>query len=560
MWKRLIYILLAAVLSVGVFTRTGSAQSGPPRIALVIGNANYSKAPLRTALNDAGLVAEALRSIGFEIVEGADLSQLDMLRLFREFLAKVQTAGPGATALIYFSGYGLQYDGDDFLVSAEAKLERESDILKDTQRMSDWMRPFAATPARAKVIVVDAARRLPFALKSKPLAAVSALPGMLVAFAAAPGMLAEDRAESYGAYAVALAEMLRTPGLDLDSLFTRVRARTHMLTGARQTPWQTSTLPDPIVLNPQITGDPATPAIRSLRAARPMRDMNPDEAYALAVELDTLDGYVSFVTAFPRHAFTRRVWATVRARREALAWMRAVQFNSADSYWTYLKRYPLGVYVADAGRRLKRISAANDPPSDFSMMEFYDVPPPLAAEPDDYYDVVEGGPQPPSLLIGPPPPFFAALPPPNTARKAGRALPVPVAIPPLRASAPAAEPVAAPAVDAPPAAAPAAVPAVAPVQDNPQSLRMPPGSDVGDSPPPRSERKRPLPRRAMRGPPTEQRDTLAPPLPPLPALPPPPWENVQRPPQRAERPAQGKPVPAKKCRVVIIEGRKYCAN
>ena len=75
-----------------------------------------------TALNDAGLVAEALRSIGFEIVEGADLSQPDILRSYRDFLAKVEAGGPDAIAFVYFSGYGLSFEGENYLLGVDARL------------------------------------------------------------------------------------------------------------------------------------------------------------------------------------------------------------------------------------------------------------------------------------------------------------------------------------------------------------------------------------------------------------------------------------------------------
>jgi len=41
-------------------------QSAEPKIAFVVGNGSDVRFPLPTALNDAGLVAEALRSIGFD--------------------------------------------------------------------------------------------------------------------------------------------------------------------------------------------------------------------------------------------------------------------------------------------------------------------------------------------------------------------------------------------------------------------------------------------------------------------------------------------------------------
>lgn len=42
------------------------APASEPRLALVIGNADYAGDPLATAVNDAGLVADALRAAGFE--------------------------------------------------------------------------------------------------------------------------------------------------------------------------------------------------------------------------------------------------------------------------------------------------------------------------------------------------------------------------------------------------------------------------------------------------------------------------------------------------------------
>jgi len=112
-----------------------------------------------------------------------------------------------------------------------------------------------------------------------------------------------------------------------------------------------------------------------------MRDIGPDEAYALAIEMDTLEGYTGFVQAYPGHPYTQRVWPLIRARREALAWMRALEFNTPQSYWTYLRRYPNGMYAFDAERRLRRLGSPFAPPPDFAMMEFDDVPMALVGEP-----------------------------------------------------------------------------------------------------------------------------------------------------------------------------------
>src|SRR3954462_5029864 len=119
MLRRLLpgFVVLAALLF--VFVQPAAAQQ---RIALVIGNAAYPKGPIQHSLADGGLVAEALTSIGFEIVEGADVNSGDMRRLFGEFLAKVNAAGPDAIVFIYHNGYSLQFEGDNYLVPVDAQL------------------------------------------------------------------------------------------------------------------------------------------------------------------------------------------------------------------------------------------------------------------------------------------------------------------------------------------------------------------------------------------------------------------------------------------------------
>ena len=264
---------------------------------------------------------------------------------------------------------------------------------------------------------------------------------MLIAYASAPGTVAPDRPGDYGAYATAIAEMLRAPGTDLDTAFTHIRSRTHLTTEGQQTPWHVSALGESIELVPPEAATASVPPPPPIRQARPMRDIGPDEAYALAIEMDTLEGYTGFVQAYPGHPYTQRVWPMIRARREALAWMRALEINTPQSYWTYLRRYPNGMYAFDAERRLRRLGSPFAPPPDFAMMEFDDVPMALVDEPREYVDVYRVGPPPPLGLYGAPrPAYLANLPPPQ--RRGGgpgsRILPaLAVGIPLMAALAPA---------------------------------------------------------------------------------------------------------------------------
>ena len=395
----------------------------------MIGNAAYPKGPLQTSLADGGLVAEALTSIGFEIVEGADVNQTDLRRVFRDFLEKVQAAGPDAIVFVYYSGYAMQFEGDNYLIPVDARLERDSDIPIDGVRLFDLLRPLADVPAAAKVVVLDATRPLPFQIQGGQLArglgAIESAPGMLVAFSSAPGTVAEDGPGPYGAYATAIAEMVREPGLDLDTLFARIRLRTNEATNGVQTPWEVSQLQQVVMLVPGTPNAPPAGAPQGLlsapqaamgappprRAPRPIRDLGPEDAYAVAIEQDELPTYVEYVRLYPNSPYAQRVWATIRARREALLWRRALLANSPDAYWTYIQRYPDGMYVFDARRRLRRLSAADGPPPGFRMMDFDDVPMPVAGEPARLYDVYPAAP-PPRRFLAPPPAFIVGLPPP----------------------------------------------------------------------------------------------------------------------------------------------------
>ena len=358
-----------AALFVIVLPAAAQQPQQQARIALVIGNAAYPKGPLQTSLADGGLVAEALTSIGFEIVEGADVNQTDFRRVFRDFLEKVQAAGPGVIAFVYYSGYALQFEGDNYLLPVDARLERDSDIPIDGVRLFDLLRPLADVRAAAKIVVLDAARPLPFQIQGGQLArglgAIESAPGMLVAFSSAPGTVAEDGPGPYGAYATAIAEMVREPGLDLDTLFARIRLRTNEATNGAQTPWEVSQLQQVVMLVPGTPNAPPPGAPQGLlsapqaamgapparRAPRPIRDLSPEDAYAVAIEQDELPTYVEYVRLYPNSPYSQRIWATIRARREALVWRRALLANSPEAYWTYMQRYPEGMYVFDARRR-----------------------------------------------------------------------------------------------------------------------------------------------------------------------------------------------------------------
>jgi uncharacterized caspase-like protein len=441
MRRLLAFVALILVLSLGVVSRP-NAEPTEKRIALVIGNAAYQTGALRTSANDAGLIAQTLQAAGFDVVGARDLDQESLRRALRDFLEKAASSGPDTVAFVYLSGYGLQLEGENYFLPVDAKIGRAADIAAEAIRISDYTQPLAALKLKADIFVLDAARKNPFAISGEPLAGGLALvepgPGMSVAFNAAPGTIAPEQTGPYGAYAQALAEMMREGGLSLGDLFERVRLRVSDVTKGAQIPWNASRAEASFVFFERSPDAPApiaqggpNPDLRS----RPLAELAATDAYPAALARDTLQGYEEFLAAYPDDPMALRVRAIIAARREATTWRQTCLAGTAEAYWSYLRRYPHGPHAADAHRRLAL--RAFEPPPSFVEID-YDVAPPAQEEevyverPAFVFDDPELGfappPPPPIYFLPPPPPEFIVLLPPPPLIEAF-VLPIPVFVP-----------------------------------------------------------------------------------------------------------------------------------
>lgn len=422
--------VFAAVLISGGWLLAASAQQQQAqpqekRIALVIGNSAYVKGPIATAANDAGLVAQTLQAAGFDVVGARDLDGDTLRGSFRDFIQKAEASGPDTVAMIYLAGYGVQLAGENYFIPVDSKIERDTDIPIEGLRISDYMRQLAALPIKATIVVLDAARQQPFIEDNGQIASGLALmepdQHMLIAFNATPGTVAPDEQGNYGAYAQALAEMIRSGGLPLPELFDRVRLRVNDVTKGALVPWDAQKIDTPFVFFDRAPDAPpeATPAQTAAARDKPIRDMSAQDAYAAALDRDSLQGYEDFLGVYPDDPMSKRVRAIAAARREAITWRRSYRTDTPDAYWSYLRRYPNGPHAEDARRRLAILSAPLEAPQSFAMID-YDVPPPppdevvyvdrpvlMFSDPD--FDFAP----PPVYYLPPPPDDFIDLPPPS---------------------------------------------------------------------------------------------------------------------------------------------------
>lgn len=523
-----LFFALAAVL-VGW---SAGAEAQQRRIGLVVGISSYPDGTLATPVNDAALVAEALGSAGFELVQGADLDEPGLRRAVRDFLERARAAGPEAVAAVYFAGRAAQLEGDDFLIPAGARIDRPEDLPIVGIRVSDLVRSLGEGGG-LRLLLLDAAHELPGAAGdtlAPGLAAVEAPKNWLVAQSTLPDLLLPETEGPYGPYAKAFVEMMRVPGLGLDEMFGKIRLRVHEDSGGVQVPWHDAAIEgvdfafydaeEPAVVRAVPRPAPA----RRVIADRPLRALGPEEAYSVVIERDDVPLYQDYLTLYPESPFAPRITALLVLRRESVIWRQSRRHDTREAYWTYLRRYPDGFHAYDARRRLARLSAPLIPPDRFDVIEYAGLPPPLAiverSEPrvlvQNFY-TLPPPPPPPVLLLPPRPREIAVLPPPPPASAPG-ALPVttalqapqwakrrppppepvvvrPVAVPrpappieprraPVRALAPEARPQPDAGAPAPSAAAPRpqAAPQVAPTDDRNPARAAP---AAGDRPAPR---------------------------------------------------------------------------
>ena len=426
---RLSTVFLAIFALVAETVAPAMAQIAPPgqaeaRFAFVIGNDGYEGAPLPSAANDAGLVAETLRSAGFDVTGARNLDQDTLRASYREFIEKVAAAGPNAVAAVYLSGFGLQVEGENYFVPVGSRVQRDTDVSLQAIRISDLTRALSGQPGRANVVMLDLAYEGPFGKQGQPLAPGLAIvepePNTLIAFNTAPGAYAPVPKGDYGPYAQAISETFRIAGLPVDDVFARVRTRTAELTRSAQIPWNASRIDPSYQLLDRAPDAPplsVTPAQRQESRSRPIRDFTEADAYAATLDRDSIQAYQDFLAVYPNSPYAKTVRGLLAARREALTWRRSAVANTPNAYWSYLERYPRGPHAPDARRRLARLAAAMQPPAGFDAMFYDEAPPPSYEEyyfetrTPHYFDD-DGLPPPRVSFLPPPPPWWAPPPPP----------------------------------------------------------------------------------------------------------------------------------------------------
>lgn len=251
-WKKPVYCCIFAVLLFGFPSGAFAAVTGQipsaagqpeKRIALVIGNGAYSSAPLRNPINDARAMAGTLKNLSFDVILRENLDQKDMKREIQAFGEKIQKGGVG---LFYFAGHGVQVNGHNYLIPVGASIEHEKQVEYEAVDMGSVLSEMDYAHNRLNIVILDACRDNPFARSfrstSQGLASINAPSGTLIAFATAPGSVANDGAGDNGVYTGELIKAMMQSGLKIEDVFKQVRSAVREGTRGKQIPWESSSM------------------------------------------------------------------------------------------------------------------------------------------------------------------------------------------------------------------------------------------------------------------------------------------------------------------------------
>ena len=344
-----------AALVLLVLVIAGPASAEGRKVALVIGNSAYTSVPkLVNPANDAADIGAALTDLGFEVDIRLDMDLTEMLTALREFGAQARTSD---FAIVYYAGHGIEIGGENYMIPVGAQLKADIDVSYEAVPLE--LAVASVEGARTlSLVIVDACRDNPFlatiertsAKRSigRGLALIEPEGNTLVAYSAREGTTAADGAGRNSPYADAILLHLGDPDLEIGMFFRRVRDQVLLATNGGQEPF----------LYGSLSADPIFLSARAAIAAP-----EPVEAGTTPEVSDSRPASEAVELAF---------WTSISSSTDPL------------DYEEYLSRFPAGVFVSLAERRLATLrstaSTALIPEPQPKAVPAVQPAPPLAAE------------------------------------------------------------------------------------------------------------------------------------------------------------------------------------
>jgi len=234
---------LLVLFTIVFFAFAVLAQTNEKRLALIIGNSEYSgSSALKNPVNDANLMAITLQDLGFTVIKRTNATRAQMAQAVAEFWSKL---GQFNVALFYFAGHGLQVNGVNYLIPVDATLENKDMVAFEAISVNDIASKFEEYNQNINILILDACRNNPFRSWTRGgergFKAVNPASGTIIAFATSEGSTAADGVGANGLFTQQLVKQLNQP-VPIEKVFKLTRVQVELLSNGQQSPQEWSKL------------------------------------------------------------------------------------------------------------------------------------------------------------------------------------------------------------------------------------------------------------------------------------------------------------------------------
>jgi uncharacterized caspase-like protein len=231
--------------------KTAATESGiqtdkaGAKLALVIGNGRYPDAnePLPQPINDARALSGTLRRDGYDVDVIEDANRDDMARAVERLQAKIK---PDSVVMLFYGGYGIQSGRESYMIPVDAAIWKEADVRRQGVSVEKVLDMMKSQGARAKLVVLDAARRNPYERRfrafSHGLAPVNAPSNALILSSATPGKVVDDSQASNSVLVTELLANLDGKDAGAEAVFNKTRQAVSRASDGEQVPSVSSSL------------------------------------------------------------------------------------------------------------------------------------------------------------------------------------------------------------------------------------------------------------------------------------------------------------------------------
>lgn len=223
------------------------------KLALIIGNNDYSKKPLTNCVNDATCLANVLRRVeNCQVELKTNLKSEEMHNCIRDFTASIKR---NDFIIFFFAGYGIQSDNQNFLLPCNNDIITSSNdiqhyainaqmIVNEMAQMNPHIVLFLLDCCRSYWLPVKTTNNIIMDKQIGGLNPMKPPRQTLIAFACADGKVVSDQFEASknSLFTKYLLKHITTPGEHIEANLCRVANDVAIESAYSQLPFQISSI------------------------------------------------------------------------------------------------------------------------------------------------------------------------------------------------------------------------------------------------------------------------------------------------------------------------------